>query len=340
LYALTTLVITVAVVLVIWPTSTDVPRWARSMSDELRFIAIAACGGALACSLKSTIGLLKRQEGPGSLPLKLGPPYVNLVTELVTLLLAVQLAIVAFIVVRSFVLLPTTPVSAFSPFGVLLLGSAAGHLAASFGTSYVSRLSSEIERPLTKRLDLIANAVGVAKLDNYEGNLCVSLIDSTGKGMVATGSTPDSSSSSTLFLKANERYALRAWFDPSAAGAGRSQAIRISGGQDVPQISFAVAADNSAGLVVAPGRQVFNFSPREKSDVLEFVFVAPIDSAPFRIWLRVTQKDRLVTVLAIESGIEAPPLAASTIEAVKEAFGEPSGQAATDPAPPPRGFNL
>jgi len=111
------------------------------------------------------------------------------------------------------------------------------------------------------------------------------------------------SKASTLLLRANEAYTVRAWFDPQAEPTVVSEEVLITGGSDVAEVSFVVTADSSSDLRFVPARQVFSFDPRQLSTRLQFQFVAPVIESPLRLWLRATQKGRLVAVVALEAAL-------------------------------------
>lgn len=293
LYLAASLLALFALVLVIWPTSTQVPSWARDMSDEVRYLIIAATGGALSVALKATLAMGRGADPPWSLTR--GP-----IGLLVHLILALQFALIVYFAIRSFVLLPTTPVSGLSPFGVLAVGLLAGLAVEEVVPNLMmSRLSGSAMTGIESRIDLIANAVGAATLDNYQGRLCMDLLDDDGKtvfdSLVASGSTV----ASELSLKPNRRYRLLAWFEPGARESQTSEVVSITGGNDVSQVTFVVAADSSAALQFTPNRRTFAFDPLKPSERMEFAFVAPLLELPITLWLRATQKGRLAAVLSV-----------------------------------------
>lgn len=281
-------------VLLIWPTSTASPTWARTMSDEVRFLAIAAAGGALGSVLRDNLALGR------------GIAFRTAVRQrvlghVVRWLLAVQLAILLYLAFRAFLLLPTTPVTAFSPFGVLALGFLAGMVAETAMPQIVASVRGQFERGavLESRIDQIARAVGATMLDNYQGALCAVLLDAERQPITPIVTT--AGDTAPFPLVPNRRYFLQVWLAPTQSEASAAQAISITGGNDTSRVSFVVVADSSAAVRFVPGRRTFTFDPERVSDRAEFEFVAPVVEAPFTLWVRALQKDRLAAVLSVEA---------------------------------------
>ena len=101
--------------LVIWPSDFDMPRWARSLSDEGRFLAIAFCGGALGCSFKAMLAIANAANADWRLS-----------RQVLNILVAAQASMMVFVAMRSFILLPTSSVLNLSPFGVLFMAFGVG----------------------------------------------------------------------------------------------------------------------------------------------------------------------------------------------------------------------
>jgi hypothetical protein len=294
-YVLGSLLILVAITLVIWPTNVAVPVWARSMSDEIRFIAISAAGGAIGSALRTGFAIGKNTD--------LSVSVTGRVLQFVRLLIAVQMAALGYFAIRSFVLLPTTPVSELNPFGILFVGLLIGWAAEDLVPQFIARVKDELapNSELESRIDLIASAVGAATLDNYRGRLCVEILDANRRPVFAPGWAAAEPDAGTIVLSPKETYILAAWFDPGASDARVSEEVSITGGNDVERISFVVAADSSASLRFTPGRNTFSFDPQGASERLEFEFVAPAREEPFALWLRATQKGRLTAVVSLDA---------------------------------------
>lgn len=87
---------------------------------------------------------------------------------------------------------------------------------------------------LGSRLDTIANAVGAATLDNYQGKLCVEILDAQGhKIPLDPGRAPDAPSSPPLWpeyygtrpfpIRSNQVHTLQAWFETDDKAAQASE---------------------------------------------------------------------------------------------------------------------
>lgn len=307
-YALLSSLAGIAVILTIWPGGTGQPSGLQSMSGEVRLLVIAAIGGVLGSSLRETA-----KFGAHESEALVSDDKLSLI---IRGLVAMQVAAVLFLAIRAFLMLPTTPVTAFNPVGVLALGLLTGAAANEWIPAIAALATMRGNAALDSRLDRIASAVGASVLDNYRGQIRAQILHD-GKPLAGAMNeaqamaAPFEIDDSLLWLEPNRKYTILAWFDPGSEGEGRGEMISISGGNDVDRITFSIAVDSSAAIGFDPGRQVCSFDPKKRSDRVAFGFVAPIMEAPFTLWLRVSQKDRLSAVLAIEAVAVSASLAAA-----------------------------
>jgi hypothetical protein len=289
-YIIAMLLLTVATTLTVWPANTTSPSWVQAMSSELRFVLVIAAGGALGTTLR--VILVVAEASGASSPLK-----IPLIHHFLTLLWAVPLSILAYLVLRGVILSPAAPVSDINPFGLLLCGFFVGIFADTVihELNAISKALLRSDPQLEERMGRIADALGVTTLDNYDGALCATILDSSGKVVPAD-------EDGHRFLQTNAKYDLKVWFAPTSADTDASaQEIHITGGVDTERISFLVTPASDADISFAPKQRWFSFDPRKRSDEVVFRFAAPVTRAPCRLMMRVTQKNRLVAVLGTEA---------------------------------------
>ncbi|WP_213979233.1 hypothetical protein [Sphingomonas sp. dw_22] len=292
-YATLSAIIGVALLLVIWPNGGSEPSWLGTMSNEVRFALLAAIGGALGYGYKYTRRLLTE---PDRQALSARDKAADTILRV---FIAMQGAAIGYLVVRSNIVLPTTPVTQFSPFGVLVLGLLLGVLIDALVPDLLAKSAFLDSGPLGVRLNQIASAVGATTLDNYQGRIRAQLQTSG-----SSASEEIASSEGGRFrLLPSKPYTLLIWFEPGPGSEGLGETISISGGNDVETVSFAVSVDSSAAIGFDPGRQVCTFKAKKPSGRISFAFVTPTEPGAMTLWLRVTQKDRLAAVLALRGEV-------------------------------------
>jgi hypothetical protein len=286
-YATLSAITGVVLLLVVWPNGGSEPGWLGTMSNELRFALLAAIGGALGYGYKYTRRLLTEPDKQGA------SARDKAVDTILRVFMAMQGAAIGYLLMRSNIVLPTTPVTQFSPFGVLVLGLLLGVLMDELVPDLLAKSAFFDSGPLDARLNQIASAVGATTLDNYQGRFRAQLQTSGN----SVSEEIASSEGGWFKLLPNSPYTLLIWFEPGHGSVGET--ISISGGNDVDTVSFAVTVNSSAAIGFDPGKQVCTFNAKKPSDRISFDFVTPPEPGAMTLWLRVTQKDRLAAVLAL-----------------------------------------
>ena len=293
-YLLVVLVLAFGMVIAAWPYAEKRPSWLAAISAELRFVIVAACGGALGAAVhtltKLTDAIVNRT-------------LVNHWLYVIRVLMGLLLAMVVYLFVRGLLLAPQSE-GQLNPYGILLISFAAGMYSTQV-LGEVSILTSSILKPtavLEGQIDRLTEALGGATLDNYQGFLCISYLDSAGqKVSFSDGGRPD--------LKPDHSYELIAWFQPSRPEEGfLANEVKIAGGSDAKLVGFKLIPDGDR-ISLTPPHETVTFAPEEISQKLKFAFLAPHEADPYDIWVEVFQKNRLVHAVSAGVNVRKPMIA-------------------------------
>jgi hypothetical protein len=292
IYGISMLALSIAVTVTVWPGSTTSQGPAATVPTELRYVLVAASGGALGTTLRAILALT---DTIGTRQIQREP----LLRQLIGFLWAVPISVLSYVVLRGFILSSAAPIQDLNPFGVLVFGFGVGL----FSDAGIARLAA-VARVLfvtdpfhEDRIDRISDALGITTLDNYRGTFCLDLLDAEGQRTQFEGGQ-------RARLDRNKQYELQAWFQPNTYSGVLSQEINISGGRDTESVDFLIVPDSNADIRFLPGQEVLSLDPRRTSGRTGFRFVTPVTAAPYRLSVRVTQKNRLVAVIAFDVNFE------------------------------------
>jgi hypothetical protein len=289
-YIIAILMLSVAALLTIWPTSNIAPTWLSSVSAELRYLLVVVSGSALGTIVRVILALADVKR-PGK------TDNQSVLLYFLGLLWAVPLSVLFYLVLRGVLLSPAAATSNLNPFGILLYGFLTGVFAdtALKKLNAMSRALFSTDPHLEERIDRISEALGVTSLDNYRGALYAEITQEGPKIVI--------SQEGRYALQSNSHYDLLAWFQPTTSprlSRATAQEIRITGGTDASRVEFLVTPDSDADITFVPRQQSLSFDPQKHSPRIEFQFSSPVMLATYRLWIRVTQKNRLVAVLTLE----------------------------------------
>jgi hypothetical protein len=294
-YLIILLGVSLAAVLVIWPSSPEELRaTAFRLSAELRQLLLVIAGGILGSSLSG----LRRLTVSRADPLQLRR---SLWLYALDVMLAVPMSLIAYVALRGLILSPGTGIEHLNASGVLILSLCVGL----YGPESLARLADEIllrenrDAPVRDRLERISSALGVSTLDNYRGHVCLALEDTL------VGTLIRRSEDDRYLLVSGHSYQLKVWFAPTATESTASELVEISDGADVSMVKFTLNADSNIGKLDHRKASV-TFGVTARSEEVNFTLtnVRPDDTG--RVYVEVLQKNRLVEVIALEVAASAP----------------------------------
>src|SRR6185503_5051798 len=178
LYLILIFILSLGLIIAVWPNPQGDPRWFSTMSAEIRYLLLVVCGGALGGSLhaiRSLIWVLGHRQS-----LKGWVLWYAL-----RALVGIPLALIFYMAVRGGLLSPGADSRLLNPYGMLAFSVGIGFS----GMSILEKLTAVFSAPLKSdvmletEIERIGAALGLATLDNYQGFVCLAFQDKEGKSL-------------------------------------------------------------------------------------------------------------------------------------------------------------
>ncbi|MFC2043458.1 hypothetical protein ACFLUA_04840 [Chloroflexota bacterium] len=285
-FVIVILLSTVGLILTLWPVQTynNLP-FSGLLSPEFRNLLLAISAGILGSSVEALVTLEQTASNRKS--------FTSWQTQLyLRTLVTFPLSIAFYLIIRGVVLSPNASVMSLNPYGIAIVFFFVGLFSGSIfdRLSAIAKALFPQESQVEGQLSNISSALGLTTFDNYNGFICLSIMDTENEEI-------ELSKDGELILRANGYYELVVWFQPDEPEQEPYEEISITEGMDTQKVEFQLISD-SDGVKVLPQRKTITFVPEEPSSQVVFQFRTPEVAELYEIWIQVLQKNRLIEVIS------------------------------------------